>query len=150
MGKLSKIANTVGIIFASFLAILIIKMLIENSEKHLEGDEGGITIQERDDCDITNLNWINKGYPDGKHGNYNPKDRMKDLVKEFGCPDYIDPKSGGYAIWGKNNLSRNPNNVWNMILILDEQIPHEKPGPHVDFLYSWYSLEVPADKIDGG
>ena len=95
----------------------------------------------------TQLNWINKGYPDGKHGNYNPKDRFKDVVAEFGEPDYVQGQRGGMAVWSKNTL-KSRGHCWDRVLMLDEQIPHENPGPHVDFLYSWYSLYVPNDKIN--
>lgn len=93
------------------------------------------------------LDWIGKGYPDGKHGDYNPKDRYKDVVNEFGEPDYVQSKRGGMAIWSDSTL-KSRGHCWDQVLMLDEQIPHEKPGPHVDFLYSWYSLYVPDDKVN--
>lgn len=89
--------------------------------------------------------WIHQGFGYG-YGEMSPGKRLPDLIKEFGFPDYFDPKSGGGAVWKKESLKDTP---YHRIEIRDEQIPHDKPKKHVDFLYSWYGVEVPPQKIGG-
>lgn len=92
------------------------------------------------------VKWINKPYPSGRHGDANPAERLKDLIKEFGEPDYIDKEKDGFAVWDKNTLEKK-GHVWERVEIHDEQIPHGQPAGHVDFLYTWFKLDVPEDKI---
>ena len=93
------------------------------------------------------IQWINTPHPSGKYGDSNPAARLLDVVKEFGPPDIIDKKSGGFAIWKKSTLQKR-GFCWERIEIHDEQIPHNVPGPHTDFLYMQYKLNVPKDKIN--
>ena len=92
------------------------------------------------------LEWINQGHPSGKYGSFNPTQRLNDVISKYGIPDVIDKKRGGSAIWKKSTLE-NKGACWDRIEIRDEQIPHESPGPHVDFLYYWYKLNVPEELI---
>lgn len=89
--------------------------------------------------------WINNPFGYG-YGSMNPSTSLTDLVKEFGRPSLFDPKKGGVAIWDKNDLKGTP---YERIEIRDEQIPHDKPQKHVDFLYSWYRIDIPEHKIGG-
>tara|TARA_R100001163_G_C5064342_1_gene201917 strand:+ start:1418 stop:2092 length:675 start_codon:yes stop_codon:yes gene_type:complete len=113
--------------------------------------EGMITYNEyqhqssKSDISIPTTSWINTGYGYG-HGSMNPADRLNDLIKEYGNPDVIDTRSGGQAIWYDRSLKATP---YKRIEIRDEQIPHDKPKPHVDFLYSWYKVEIPDHLISG-
>ena len=81
------------------------------------------------------IKWTSSG-----HG-LSPKERYKDIVKEFGQPDVINPDKGGGAIWFTKSLQEKlfP---YERIQILDEAIPHNKPSPHVDFLYTWFKLPI--------
>jgi len=89
--------------------------------------------------------WINTGFGYG-YGDMNPADRLPDIIKQFGPPKMFDPTSGGSAIWTKEQLTNTP---YERIEIRDEQIPHDKPKPHTDFLYSWYKIDIPSYKIGG-
>jgi hypothetical protein len=91
--------------------------------------------------------WINKKttqYPES--GELNPTDRYKRLVKRYGSPDVIDKNPGGVAVWKRETLKKR-GAPWFRIEIRDQQIPHMKPAPHWDFLYLWYPLHVPEDKL---
>ena len=90
-------------------------------------------------------NWINTGFGYG-YGSMNPAQRLPDLVKEFGVPNTFDGQSGGSAIWNKSSLKGTP---YERIEIKDEQIPHDKPAKHTDFLYSYYKIDIPEHKING-
>jgi hypothetical protein len=92
------------------------------------------------------LKWINQGHPSGKYGSFNPAERLKDIVAKYGKPDMIDKSSGGSAIWKRSTLDKR-GFCWDRIEIRDEQVPHNNPGPHVDFLYFWYKLHVPKELI---
>lgn len=85
------------------------------------------------------LEWANSG-------EHNPYKRYTDVVKEFGQPDIIDRSSGGVAVWKKSTLTYR-GHCWDRVEIHDEQIPHDDPAPHVDFLYTWCKIDVPEDKI---
>ena len=93
------------------------------------------------------LEWTSGPHPSGKYGSSNPGERLKDLVDEFGEPDIIDKTKGGFAIWKKDTLQKR-GHCWERVEIHDEQIPHIHPTPHTDFLYTWYKLNVPENKID--
>ena len=97
--------------------------------------------------DDTPLKWIKKPHPSGKYGSSNPGTRILDVIKELGKPDILDKKSGGVAIWKEKTL-KSRGFCWNRIEIHDEQIPHKHPKPHTDFLYTWYKMDIPSDKIN--
>lgn len=80
-----------------------------------------------------------------KYGSYSPAARYSDVVTEFGEPDAIDRNPGGGAVWYKKSMARQ-GKPWEMVVMLDEAVPHEKPAPHADFLYSWVRLDVPDDE----
>ena len=89
--------------------------------------------------------WINTGFGYG-YGDMNPSDKIIDLVHEFGPPDVFNSEKGGGAIWYHQSLKGTP---YQRIEIHDEQIPHDKPNKHTDFLYSWYKIDIPEHKIPG-
>ncbi len=107
------------------------------------GGVGAILLAKISNDDVK---WINKPYPSGRHGDSNPADKLKILMKEFGEPDYIDKEKNGFAVWDKKTLE-GKNKVWERIEIHDEQIPNGQPYGRVDFLYTWFKLNVPEDKI---
>ena len=78
----------------------------------------------------------------------NPASQLVSLVQELGEPAVFDSTSGGLALWKKEQLQA-LNLPFERIEIRDEQIPHQSPQPHTDFLYSWYRLSVPKYKVDG-
>lgn len=80
----------------------------------------------------TRVNWLPK-----------PKERYPDVVKEFGSPCFVDPRSGGRAVWTSKKLKNTP---YDEIIIRDEEIPHCCPAIHVDFLSSAVCVEI-KDKL---
>jgi hypothetical protein len=101
-----------------------------------------ITVNQKE----STLEWINQGHPSGKYGTFNPADRLKDTIALFGKPDTIDKSKGGTAIWKKSSLEKK-GFCWDRVELRDEQVPHNNPGPHVDFMYYWYKLDVPEELI---
>jgi hypothetical protein len=93
------------------------------------------------------LEWINQGHPSGKFGKFNPAKRFNDISSKYGKPDIIDKSRGGSAVWKTTTLEKR-GFCWDRIEIRDEQVPHSHPAPHVDFLYYWYKLYVPENKIN--
>lgn len=90
------------------------------------------------------LGWISTPF-DGSHGGFTPAGRFPDVVEEFGNPSMLDKRPGGQAVWSKKDI---PNHKpYDQIILIDEQIPHTKPAPHVDFLYASINFEVPENRI---
>jgi len=102
--------------------------------------------ERRNEQQNNKLEWINQGHPSGKYGKFNPADRLKDVIGRYGKPDVIDKRKGGFAVWKRDSLEKK-GACWDRIEIRDEQVPHDNPGPHVDFLYYWYKLYVPEELI---
>lgn len=69
-----------------------------------------------------------------------PSARLPDVIAEFGTPNIIDTSPGGLARWGPSVLKGTP---YTEILLKDEQIPHESPMPHDDYLYSSVCVNLP-------
>lgn len=95
-------------------------------------------------CDTSNVKWSAKSSK--QLGEYSPKDRMDDVVKEFGNPDTCDANAGGGATWYKYSLQKK-GKPYEMIVMLDEAIPHYKPTPHADFLYTWVKMKIDKKSI---
>lgn len=93
-----------------------------------------------------NIDWIDYTVHNNKYGKQNPKNELNDLIKEFGPPSIMDKRSGGVAIWNTNDL-RKRGHCWERIEIHDEIIIHDEPLLHADFLYVWYKLNIPKNKI---
>jgi hypothetical protein len=68
-----------------------------------------------------------------------PKERYPDVVKEFGKPFVKNFKPQGLAIWNKSQLSDTP---YTQIEIRDEEIPHNCPKPHKDFLLATVPMNI--------
>ena len=67
-----------------------------------------------------------------------PKERYPELVTEFGEPD---DHAKGLIMW------YNKKGLYNRIVLKDEEIPHCKPAPHHDFLYSTIQVYLPRDVV---
>lgn len=89
--------------------------------------------------------WITKGFGNG-YGDMSPAKSLPDLIQEFGPPSSFDGQVGGGATWYKKDLENTP---FERIEIRDEQIPHDKPIKHTDFLYAWYKVDMPEYLIGG-
>lgn len=81
-----------------------------------------------------------------RDGDMSPVQRLPELIKEFGQPDFIDPKPNGKAIWLKKTL-KNTNGFLERVELRDELIEHDCPEPHYDFLYFYYKLNVPENRV---
>jgi hypothetical protein len=79
-----------------------------------------------------------------RYGKISPRERLPEIVAEFGSPDLIDTSAGGGAIWFKKTL-RARGKKYEQVLILDEAIVHAKPAPHADFFYTQVKLVIPCD-----
>lgn len=111
----------------------------------------GNTVYECLKHDVTmvpNVNWLDK--PVKGWGTNTPKAEFARQVKQFGPPSILDPKPGGFAVWDKMTLKRlgEPANCLYRVVIRDEQVPHSKPGPHVDYLYYWTFMDIPGELIN--
>jgi len=98
----------------------------------------------------TNNSWTCTGYGYG-HGSSNPSAGLQDLIKIFGQPSVIDTRAGGFARWNKDKLGKTPGenkSIFEKIEIRDQEIPHDKPQPHSDFLYTWYKIDIPENKLN--
>ncbi len=93
------------------------------------------------------VNWLDK--PLKGWGTNTPKAEFARQVKQFGLPSFLDPKPGGFAVWDNMTLKKleAPANCLYRVVIMDEQIPHSKPGPHVDYLYYWVFMDIPDELI---
>ena len=80
-----------------------------------------------------------------QNSGFSPAERYPDVVAEFGQPDAIDKSVGGGAVWFEPTLKA-LNKPWTMVMMIDEAIPHKKPAPHADFLYSWFRINIPDQK----
>ena len=88
--------------------------------------------------------WIKTGYGYGYQSC--PSSGLQTLVKILGQPSAIDTKQGGYAVWNKDKLG-GKKSIFEKVEIRDQQIPHDKPSPHSDFLYTWYKIDIPQNKL---
>lgn len=86
------------------------------------------------------LNW--------KHnkGKINPVERFTDVVKIYGMPKVLNKSKGGIAIWTKDQMKKKKS-CYDEIYLKDESIPHGKPKPHADFLYTVVTYPVPPNKL---
>jgi hypothetical protein len=80
--------------------------------------------------------WKNKG----------PKKRLRDIINEFGEPDFICKRPGGFARWTEKTLTLRGFPLYE-IWMFDEEIVHSYPEPHKDFLYMGYRIDIPEDKL---
>lgn len=79
--------------------------------------------------------------------NSEAEERLPDLIAEFGKPDWICKRAGGFAIWSEKTLIGRGFPLVR-IEIHDEAIDHLDPEPHKDFLYMAYRMKIPEDKIE--
>lgn len=73
------------------------------------------------------------------------REALPAVAQQLGYPSQLDPRAEGGAIWFKNTLRDHGVVCFNMVLLLDEAIPHEEPTPHAGFLYVWAPLKIPFD-----
>lgn len=64
-------------------------------------------------------------------------------VSRFGKPSYINKRSNGVAIWSKFPKSC----PFYRIMIIDENVPHSKPMPHCDFIYTTIKYHIDPEKL---
>ena len=81
-----------------------------------------------------------------RYRDISPRERLPEIIREFGSPDLIDPSAGGGAIWFKKTL-RSRGKKYEQVLILDEAVPHASPSPHADFFYIQVRLPLNKNKI---
>jgi hypothetical protein len=91
------------------------------------------------------LQWARTAHSSGKYCDYNPYDAYNQLVDKYGTPDVYDPRTGGFAVWYRTTL-KSKGHIWDRIEIHDEQVPHTVPTPHVDYMYTWFKMDIPENK----
>lgn len=80
--------------------------------------------------------------------NCTPALQYKKMVDEFGKPTYMAPKAGGFALWSKLDLAKTKTGyIWEKLMVKDDCFVHLYPEPHNDFVYGWYILHVPSEKL---
>ena len=75
------------------------------------------------------LNWIYEG----------PSNELPRVISEFGTPRILDTNPGGMAIWTKEQLVGTP---YTEIVLKDEEIPHESPIFHYDYLTAGICVDL--------
>ena len=65
------------------------------------------------------------------------------ISKRFGNPSFVNPSSGGVALW-KQFGKESP---FVRIMIVDEKKPHKKPAPHYDFIYATIKYHIDPKKM---
>jgi hypothetical protein len=101
---------------------------------------------------MENIRWINtEEYLRNKNGDkpdpkINPVDRFKEVVAEFGPPDFLNPNPKGMAWWDEDTLKKR-GKIWQSIMLIDEALVHDSPEPHYDFLYTFYKHGIPKNKV---
>lgn len=89
------------------------------------------------------VDWKDTEYGFG-YGEATPSKKLRSLIKDYGPPSMIDTTQDGSAIWDASSLEDTP---FERIEIRDVQVPHNIPKPHVDFLYSWYRINIPPHLV---
>lgn len=87
-------------------------------------------------------NWINQTFGYG-YQSPPPKSKLQQLTKQLGAPSELNPKSHGSAIWISDQL---PSPLIRLEL-KDQQILHQKPNKHTDYLYSTVKQHIPQEKL---
>lgn len=85
-----------------------------------------------------NIDWYDQG-------TYNPTDTFYYLKDAFGEPRIMDSKENGMALWDKESLGNDF--VLEKIMIVDEYLLNEQPFTHYEFLYGYYVMVIPENKI---
>jgi hypothetical protein len=67
-----------------------------------------------------------------------PQEAARKLVAQYGPPDEA---SAMRLVWHNNG-------PWKMTELVNEEVPHNFPKPHPDFLKQTISYQVPPDKFD--
>jgi hypothetical protein len=74
----------------------------------------------------------------------NPAEYVAVIIGDLGVPTLFDGNSGGKAIWDEDTLKQN-GKCWSRVELHDEMVKHDD---HFDFLYTWFKMDIPADKLD--
>ena len=73
-------------------------------------------------------------------------ERYFDVEKEFGRPSHEARGPNGLLLWNSSTL-RKRGHFYSQIVLRDEEVYHDKPAPHCDFLYASIPYMVPNNKI---
>lgn len=67
-----------------------------------------------------------------------PKAEYYRTVERFGNPTYFDPRPDGVAVWSKFRKCC----PFVRIMVADENVPHDKPKKHCDFIYTTIKYSI--------
>ena len=73
-------------------------------------------------------------------------ERYFDVEKEFGRPSHEARGPNGLLLWDAKTL-KSRGHFYSQITLRDEEVYHDKPKPHCDFLYATIPYMVPHDKL---
>lgn len=85
-----------------------------------------------------------------KWENQNAIKHYQYFVKDFGKPTATAKERYGMALWTKDNMNDkylDNDNIFYEHLIRDEDVQHNCPAKHTDFIYSYLQLYVPPKKV---
>jgi hypothetical protein len=80
---------------------------------------------------------------DNKYYFQTPYHKYFELVSEFGQPSVLDTNAGGLAIWNSFKLK----GLYHRLEITDTQLYNKYPYPHIGFLYAYYKIDIPLNKL---
>jgi hypothetical protein len=72
------------------------------------------------------------GWPQG------PRDAARELAKKYGAPDEVTPRM---LVWHDTG-------PWKRTVVYRDEVQHDWPEPHTDFVEQFIDYKVPVDKFD--
>ena len=90
------------------------------------------TTYKATDFSVNDVNSVTETWP------ANTKDASNVLISKFGVPDEVTSST---LIW-KNR------GVWKKTVLMRNEIPHDFPMPHTDYLMQTINYKVPVEKYD--
>ena len=79
-----------------------------------------------------------------------PANKYKDLLKLYGKATRVENSSKhGYAFWDRDVFRKfsDERGQYYRMTIKDQEVPHNDPKPHVDFLTGTIRVYIPKDKL---
>ena len=76
--------------------------------------------------------------------NIEAKNAYQLLLDELGHPQIVVNQPGGFVMWFPKQIKSSP---YNSIILKDEQILHNTPQPHYDFLYTTIAINIPEKEL---
>ena len=91
-----------------------------------------LAVADADRRKHTNVDKATAGWPDG------PRSAARELAKKYGAPDEV---TASMLVWNE----RGP---WKRTIVYREEVQHDWPKPHTDYVEQFIDYKVPVDKYD--